>query len=488
MASIDKATLAAYRQSLDRVCSEAGSAAMRALEEWLGSHPNASIEECREAAISIASSVLESYGDASSSLACNLFDSVMETEGVSVPAAQMYGGVREGAVEGTVRRVVGGIDGSQVSLDAFTRAVGQLIERETRLAASTTVEENVERVAKTKEGRNVRYARVPTSAAPCKWCTMLASRGFAYNSAETAGAASHHHCTCTIIPGVEGRTAVEGYDPIANYEKWQEFEQLDAFLATDSGKAYAKAAGLTSEEIRDAFARAKGGVISTRGSVESFIDSIRGTVGGLQPDSLHPARVAGVARTKESMSFAQADGLRANPGYGEDHKRDLNCQSCVVANEARRRGYDVAALPFSRANAAMDALAAEPYIAFQNSTTGELPRPIRYEGPGNPTLARFHAMVDSTVRDGERYALRLTTRNGSGHVVCLDRNDHGDLRVLDPQSGAVYEGRAVREYLKRVQYTTRSYGTTEACDNYIFRMDDAEFNPRVVDLVLEAAQ
>ena len=72
--------------------------------------------------------------------------------------------------------------------------------------------------------------------------------------------------------------------------------------------------------------------------------------------------------------------------------------------------------------------------------------------------------------------------------IQLDRNDLGELRVLDPQSGSVYEGRAAREYLKRVQYTTRSFGLTTPCDNYIFRMDDAEINPRVVDRVLEAAQ
>ena len=219
--------LAAYRRSLDKVCSGAGNAAMEALGEWLEANPDATVEECREAAISIANTVLESYGDVSSSLACNLFDSVMEAEGIPVPAAQMYVGVREGAVEGTVRRVVGGVDGSQASLDAFTQAVGQLVERETRLAANTTVEENVERVAKTKAGRDVRYARVPTRAVPCEWCAMLASRGFVYRSAERAEAASHHHCTCTIVPGVQGVTEVAGYDPGHYYDVWQHPERYE---------------------------------------------------------------------------------------------------------------------------------------------------------------------------------------------------------------------------------------------------------------------
>lgn len=151
----------------------------------------------------------------------------MEAEGVSVGAAQVYGGVREGAVEGYVRRVAGGIDGTQGSLDTFTGLVGQLAEQETRRAANTTIEENVERTAKTRVGRKVRYARVPTSFVPCEWCAMLASRGFVYRSAESAEAASHHHCTCTIVPGVKGSTEVAGYDPKHYMDVWQHRERYE---------------------------------------------------------------------------------------------------------------------------------------------------------------------------------------------------------------------------------------------------------------------
>lgn len=227
MATIRRKALAAYRQTLDRVCSGSGSAARRALATWLDANPGASVAEIREAAIELTDAVLGAYGDAASSLACDLFDSVMEAEGVDVPVAQIYGGVREGAVEGTVRRIVGDVDGSQASLDAFTELVGQLAERETRLAASATVEENVERAAKTKAGRNVRYARVPTSAVPCAWCAMLASRGFVYRNAESAEAASHHHCTCTIVPGIKGVTQVADYDPKHYADVWQHRERYE---------------------------------------------------------------------------------------------------------------------------------------------------------------------------------------------------------------------------------------------------------------------
>lgn len=201
---------------------------MRALEGWLSANPSASVAEIRAAAIELTDAVLSSYGDAASSLACDLFDSIMELEGVGVPAAQVYDGVREGAVEGTVRRVVGDVDGTQDSLDTFSQAVGKFVEQETRRAASATVEKNVERASKTKAGRNVRYARVPTRAVPCEWCAMLASRGFVYKSAGTAEAGSHHRCTCTIVPGVKGVTQVAGYDPKHYADVWQHRERYES--------------------------------------------------------------------------------------------------------------------------------------------------------------------------------------------------------------------------------------------------------------------
>lgn len=201
---------------------------MKALDQWLSANPGASVAEIREAAIELTGDVLGAYGDAASSLACELFDSVMEAEGVAVPAAQVYDGYREGAVEGTVRRVVGDVDGTQESLDAFKQSVGQLAENEVRRAANSTVEKNVERASKTKAGSNVRYARVPTKGIPCDWCAMLASRGFVYRSAQRAEASSHHHCSCTIVPGVQGKTQVAGYDPDHYYDVWKNREKYEA--------------------------------------------------------------------------------------------------------------------------------------------------------------------------------------------------------------------------------------------------------------------
>ena len=60
----------------------------------------------------------------------------------------------------------------------------------------------------------VLYARVPMGNEACGFCIMLASRGFAYSSANAAGEGNHYHanCRCKVIPGFPGMR-VDGYDP-----------------------------------------------------------------------------------------------------------------------------------------------------------------------------------------------------------------------------------------------------------------------------------
>lgn len=71
-----------------------------------------------------------------------------------------------------------------------------------------------------------RFARVPTGAKTCAWCTLLASRGFVYLSRETAGIASDHYhddCDCQVTPMWDrGNAAIEGYDPDRMFDMYQQ--------------------------------------------------------------------------------------------------------------------------------------------------------------------------------------------------------------------------------------------------------------------------
>lgn len=113
--------------------------------------------------------------------------------------------------------------------DAFEELCLQRLDYETNRAAGQCVQENSRR-----DPRQVRYARVPTGAETCRFCIMLASRGFVYWSEESAGAFDHYHphCDCMVVPSFDsmasdfgmGRrvspTEVEGYDPDAYYDDY----------------------------------------------------------------------------------------------------------------------------------------------------------------------------------------------------------------------------------------------------------------------------
>lgn len=58
------------------------------------------------------------------------------------------------------------------------------------------------------------FARVPSGPTTCRWCVMLASRGFVYATAQNAGESDdfHDNCDCMIIPGSGMADYPDGYD------------------------------------------------------------------------------------------------------------------------------------------------------------------------------------------------------------------------------------------------------------------------------------
>lgn len=105
-------------------------------------------------------------------------------------------------------------------------AMGQLQDRlsyETNRAAKVAMHR-----AGQVDGRDVRYARVPTGAETCAWCLMTAGLGFWYMTAE---AASHSHagCDCAIIPSIgRGDVRIDGYDSTVYRDMWREANRARA--------------------------------------------------------------------------------------------------------------------------------------------------------------------------------------------------------------------------------------------------------------------
>lgn len=98
------------------------------------------------------------------------------------------------------------------------------ISYEVKRAAGNSIMRNA-----VDDPRKVKFARVPMGADTCGFCQMLASRGFKYATAKSAGEGNHYHanCDCLIVPGFDDSTTVEGYDPGAIYEQWRESDHAE---------------------------------------------------------------------------------------------------------------------------------------------------------------------------------------------------------------------------------------------------------------------
>lgn len=167
------------------------------------------------------------------------------------------------------------------------------------------------------------------------------------------------------------------------------------------------------------------------------------------------------------MSHEEADLGFANPHYSGryDDPYSVNCQSCVVAYELRRRGLDVAAMPNFGIGTTSSVLSHYTFLAWEDPITGRnrLPKNIaaptkkrRYSDEkivrqlSTPEI-KYKALQEATLETG-RYHVSLNwkkTDGGGGHIFCVERKTTGELKVFDAQTGQNWTDELLKGYLKK---------------------------------------
>ncbi len=206
-----------------------------------------------------------------------------------------------------------------------------------------------------------------------------------------------------------------------------------------------------------------------------------GTIDGKQPGALNPSvidlkknnelaheikrldnsrskKVVGITPGAQ-MKFAEADGGKPNPNYKLGGGYRINCQSCVVTYEMRRRGYNVQTLP-KTSGSMLDVLSRNTSLAWVDRTTG---KPPAYIIPGQPTVKKTYEYLQQTLKTDNRYTIEFAWKGRGAHIVHIYKRAD-ILRIYDPQTGKLYKGEAVHEYLKRVRPTTVQLMDVENCD------------------------
>lgn len=218
MATLPRSAIDAYTARL----SSLSEAARRAVSARMAAIEYESIADLREQVIEIMRAVCGAASDMAAATAADFYDEVREIQAGAALGAQAVSAASPEATAAAVRAIV------QVVVDGkpWEAFVSQLQDRadfEVKRSAGECVKANAAR-----DPLRPKWARVPSGTETCRFCLMLASRGFAYTSeksaSEKAGGGHYHpNCDCRIVPGFDGME-VEGYDPDELYRQWKRME------------------------------------------------------------------------------------------------------------------------------------------------------------------------------------------------------------------------------------------------------------------------
>ena len=180
----------------------------------------------------------------------------------------------------------------------------------------------------------------------------------------------------------------------------------------------------------------------------------------------------------EDMTFEEANELRGNIDYGEGREFSVNCQSCVVANELRRRGYDVTALPnLKKAGNIPYELSGKTNWAWIDPETMQTPEKKQAGGQyvsgldiKSKTLAQLNKELNELTKAAGRYHIDFIWKNGKGgHIITVDRLENGSIRIYDPQIGRLSDWRVISQKI------SLKYGVN------VLRVDNLLVNTDIID-------
>lgn len=221
-----------YIERLSAINEKAGAR----MKAFMQAHPDATSQELIEYAYAIASR----YGEASATLACEMYDATARVQGARVPAA-------EPAQTATYSETGIAVNGAKLRGEAI---VPQAVERLVKMAGQDTLLQN-----SLRDGAE--FAWVPMGDT-CAFCITLASRGWqrASKKAIKNGHAEHIHanCDCSYAIRFDGKSTVSGYDPDEHLQKYRESgSDINAMRRAN----YAKNKDKINAQKREAYARRK---------------------------------------------------------------------------------------------------------------------------------------------------------------------------------------------------------------------------------------
>lgn len=173
-------------------------------------------DELRDFLLLSVPTLTDKYGNMAAVVAAEFYEEIRVSQIGGNYQAVLAGTVPIEKVEASVRYAARHIyDGNALLALEYLQGI---IDVNVKQPARDTIFNNARR-----DPARPKFARVPTGSETCAWCMMLASRGFVYANAKTAGELGQYHknCDCQAVAEFSSHPEVEGYDPEGLYDIYQ---------------------------------------------------------------------------------------------------------------------------------------------------------------------------------------------------------------------------------------------------------------------------
>ena len=188
----------------------------------------------------------------------------------------------------------------------------------------------------------------------------------------------------------------------------------------------------------------------------------------------------GITKGKE-MTFEEANELKGNVNYGKDRQYSVNCQSCVVANELRRRGFDVTAHGNKKDGGIPEQLSTQTQWAWIDPDTNQMPKKQKAGGMyfkgyeiKSKTYTQMLKEFQELTKEVGRYHLDWGwKRSNSGHIITAERLEDGKLVIYDPQIG-----KKIEDFKRYAKDFSLKYGIN------VLRVDNKLINTDIINGVV----
>ena len=145
--------------------------------------------------------------------------------------------------------------------------------------------------------------------------------------------------------------------------------------------------------------------------------------------------------TPKPMTFLEADDGKANVGYGRrEYGYNTNCAATVLIHEARLRGLNITALPYSPNPNGLSFQLGENTAIGWRTEKGKTPTVTTLKAKSDDELFR---KLDGQTKAAGRYHIGINFDQSHGHIITAERFSDGKIVFYDAQSGAFLN---IKEY------------------------------------------